>query len=148
MCRNHLQRPSFLALTLSLKMKMSKLLISFLSFLQEKKNNLNFIEGDFDPDAIELGEDALSKFGLWCSCCTRFCHKCEYTAVTSDAVRIHILSVHVPGNKCKTCKKVIRRHTQVIGFQNLSILYHYSACMSLEKFKDEYTRGKFIWVGS
>ena len=127
---------------MSLKIKMTRMLTAFISFLQEKKSKINSIDGEFDPDAIELGEDALSMFGLWCSCCTDFCHKCEYTAITSDAVRVHILSVHVPGNKCNACKKVIRRDTQVIGFQNLSILYH-SACMSLEKFKDKYTRGKF-----
>ena len=131
---------------MSLKMKMSKMLTLFISFLKEKKNKINSIDGEFDPDAIELGEDALSMFGLWCSCCTDYCRKCEYTAVTSHAVRVHVLSVHVPGNKCKACKKVIKRHTQVIGFQNLSILYH-SACMSLEEFKDEYVRGKFRLVG-
>ena len=103
-------------------MKMSKMLTLFISFLKEKKNKLNSIDGEFDPDAIELGEDALSKFGLWCSCCTYYCRKCEYTAVTKHAVSVHILSVHVPGNKCTACKKVIKRHTQVIFFQNLSIL--------------------------
>ena len=53
-------------------MKMSKMVTLFISFLKEKKDKINSIEGDFDPDAIELGEDALSMFGLWCSCCTDY----------------------------------------------------------------------------